>query len=116
MTIAREILSAVAAELRADPALAQELRELLGATVTPTADHEALYLSVPAYARRVSLSERTVWTLAARGLPTIGERRGRRVDVRRADEWMRERAASVDDTIERSARSSARRAARAVTK
>jgi hypothetical protein len=47
------------------------------------------YLRAAEYARRVSVSERTVWALVTRGLPTIGRGKSRRIDVARADEWLR---------------------------
>jgi hypothetical protein len=51
--------------------------------------------------------------MVARGLPTIGSGRSRRVDVERADVWLRNERDAVDDVIERSARQSARRIAKA---
>jgi predicted DNA-binding transcriptional regulator AlpA len=80
-------------------------------TPTPANDSTALYLRVPGYAKRVSLSERTIWSLISKGLPTIGAGRSRRVDVARADEWLRERRDHVDDALERQARAAAGRAA-----
>jgi hypothetical protein len=40
-----------------------------------------------------------VWTLVAKGLPTIGAGRSKRVDVARADAWLRERRDHVDDAL-----------------
>jgi hypothetical protein len=68
-----------------------------------------LYVRAAEYARRVALSERTVWTLIAQGLPTIGSGRARRVDVARADEWLRgPRKGEVDAALEAQARRAAR--------
>jgi hypothetical protein len=113
--VGREILIGIVAALREDPTLARELRELLGVAASePKADSAQLFMRVRDYAGRVSLSERTVWNMIARGLPTVGESRSRRVDVARADLWLRNERKAVDDSVERSARESARRAARAV--
>jgi hypothetical protein len=98
-------------ELRADPKLAADFRELLGATATPEIS-EPIYLRVADYAKRVSLSERTVWNFIVQGLPTIGTGRTRRVAVADADAWLRDRRETVDDGVERQARAAARRAAR----
>jgi hypothetical protein len=110
--VGREILGGIVAALREDPALARDLRELLGVAGTePKADSSRLFVRVREYAARVSLGERTVWTMITRGLPTVGKGRSRRVDVERANVWLRNERRAVDDSIERSARASARRAA-----
>lgn len=112
--IGREILIGIVAALKDEPALAGELRSLLGVEAPKmTPDSAQLFMRVSAYAARVSLSERTVWSMIARGLPTIGSGRSRRVDVERADLWLRSERDAVDDAIEQSARRSARRAAKA---
>lgn len=72
---------------------------------------EILYERVSAFARRVAISERTIWTYIKQGLPTIGSGRGRRVDVQAAIRWLTDRSDLVDDRIEKMARASARRAA-----
>jgi len=92
-----------------------ELRELVRQAVreelAPRSAPEPVYLSVAKFAEHVSLSERTVWSLVAKGLPTIGAGRGRRVDVRAAVEWMRGQREQLDDAVERDARRAARKAA-----
>jgi hypothetical protein len=112
----REVLLGILAALKAEPLLAAELRTLLG-TGAPMSEvtEEQIFMRVPAYAARVSLGERTVWNLVTRGLPTIGRGKSRRVDVERADVWLREERDHLDDAVEQSARRSARRAAKAVT-
>jgi hypothetical protein len=84
--VGREILVGIVVALKEEPALARELRQLLG-VVTPerTLDSAQLFMRVRPYAARVSLGERTVWSMIARGLPTVGKGRSRRVDVERAD-------------------------------
>jgi hypothetical protein len=112
--VRREILVDIVTALREEPALARELRTLLGAEASEQNVASAqLFMRVPAYAARVSLGERTVWNMVSRGLPTIGSGRSRRVDVERADVWLRNDRDAVDDVVERSARQSARRAAKA---
>jgi hypothetical protein len=93
-----------------------ELRALIGEAVRgalapASTSPEPLYLSVPKFAAHVAMSERTIWNLIAKGLPTIGAGRGRRVDVRAALEWLRVQKTQADDSVERSARRAARRAA-----
>ncbi len=114
--VGREILVGIVGALKEEPALARELRQLLGvATQEPTPDSPPLFMRVRDYAARASLGERTVWNLIARGLPTVGKGRARRVDVECADVWIRNERTAKDDSVERSARESARRAAKAVT-
>ena len=85
---------------------------VIAALRVPAAAHDPIFMKVPAYAERIGVSERHAWKLAKEGLPTIGEGRARRVDVVRADEWLRARsAATSDDSIERRARADARRSA-----
>ena len=104
------VLAAIVAELRAHPEIVAEIRELF---IAPAAKPEAetVYERVPAFAARVAISERSAWNLVKLGLPCIGERRGRRVVVAEALAWMRDRKNAVDDSIAKSARASARRAA-----
>ncbi len=114
--LARELLVGIAAVLKADPAVAAELRTLLGVAARASEASEVqTFMRVPAYAARVSLGERTVWSLVSRGLPTVGSGKSRRVDVERADAWLRGQRGQVDDAVEESARRSARRAAKTVT-
>ncbi len=113
-TVGRELLMGIVAALKEEPALAAELRALFGmAAPDSTSTTGELFMRVSNYATRVSLSERTVWGLVARGLPTVGSGRTRRVDVERADAWLRSERGAIDDVVERSARLAARRAARA---
>lgn len=110
--VGREILAGIVVALREEPALARDLRDLLGTAPSEAkVDSAQLFMRVRAYATRISLSERTVWNLIARGLPTIGKGGSRRVDVERADLWLRNERTAVDDSVEQSARASARRAA-----
>jgi hypothetical protein len=112
--VGRELLAGIVEALKEDPALAGELRSLLALPSLATkADPGLLFMRVPAYAARVSLSERTVWGLVARGLPTVGSGRARRVDVAGADVWLRSERETTHEAVERSARHSARRAAKA---
>jgi hypothetical protein len=107
------IVGAVEA-LEADPELAARARRALGIVEPTTAappTTEALYLKVPAYAQRIDVSESTAWALLRKGLPTIGAGRSRRVDCRRADDWLRARRNHVDEAVERDARRRARKAA-----
>jgi len=108
VNFAREFI----AELRADPKLAADFRELLGATGTRAAEPSALYLPVAKYADRLGVGERTVWNWVRGGLPTIGSGRTRRVAVADADAWLRTQRDQVDDGIERQARAAARKALR----
>jgi hypothetical protein len=111
VTIARELLGAVVAELKANPSLARDLSELLRVAQTP-GEATPNYLRVRDFAVRVAMSERTVWRLVSRGLPMVGAGHARRVDVARAEAWLREQREMVDDAVERQARAAARRAAR----
>jgi hypothetical protein len=113
--VGRELLAGIICALREEPAFARDLRDLLGtASLEAKVDSAEVFMRARDYAAHVSVSERTVWNLIARGLPTIGKGRSRRIDVERADLWLRNERAAVDDSVEQSARESARRAARAV--
>jgi hypothetical protein len=117
MTVARELLVAMVGELRADPKLAAELRDLLVAPAPAAPKPEALYLKVSAYAEHAALSKRTIWNLIRLGMPVVGAGRLLRVDVRAADAWRRDQRTIVASALVREARASATRAARkAVTR
>jgi hypothetical protein len=112
VSVGRELLVEVVAALKADPELARELRELLGVAAAKAPEPTPIYMRVAEYAKRVSLSERTLWYLVPKGLPVVGDGPARRVDVARADTWLRERSAQLDDAVEREARAAAAKAAR----
>jgi hypothetical protein len=70
------------------------------------------FMKVATYAARTGYSTRTIETFITEGLPTVGQRRLRRVDIEPADEWIRKRAAherDAQDSVEREARDDARR-------
>ncbi len=103
------------ADVLADKVAERLLPRLLAALDQRSDDaNDPLFVRVPAYAERTGVSERKMWDLVAKGLPTIGAGRARRVDVRAADEWLRAQAAlDVNDALERRARLDARRLAQA---
>jgi len=106
------LLDAVVTAAEQNPALADRLRALLAPAVN--VEPVAIYQRVSDYAARIGVSKRTGWSLVAAGMPTIGAGRYRRVDVARADEWLRARS-QTDDAIERRARADASRAGRKAT-
>jgi hypothetical protein len=72
----------------------------------------AEFMKIADYARRTGYSVRTIENFLVDGLPTVGERRLRRVDVEPADECIRTRAAREldhQDAFEREVRDNARR-------
>jgi hypothetical protein len=103
-----ELLAELVRALETRPDLAARLRVVLALASGPA---EPIYLRVPDWAERAGVSRRTAWTWVGAGLPTVGTGRTRRVDVKLADAWLRERA-SVDDAIEKRARADATRAAK----
>jgi len=112
VSIGRDLLLEIVEAAESDPALAERVRRALGVpSPAPEEAPAAIYLRVAEYARRVSLGERTVWALVSRGLPTVGTGRGRRIDVARADEWLRSQRDRVDAETEAQARRAARQAA-----
>jgi hypothetical protein len=112
MTIGRDLLLEIIHAAEGDPSLAERVRRVLGVQrVDEAQEPAAVYLRVAEYARRLSLGERTVWALVSRGLPTIGRGRSRRIDIARADEWLRNQQGEVDAAIAAQARRAARRAA-----
>jgi len=111
MSIGRDLLLEIIDAAERDPVLVERVRRALGVHPAEAKKPVAVYLRAVEYARRVSLSERTVWALISQGLPTIGRGRSRRIDVARADEWLRGQQAQVDAAIEGQARRAARLAA-----
>jgi hypothetical protein len=112
MSFGRDVLVEIINAAERDPALAERMRRVLGmAPVEPVDGSSPIYLRAAEYARRVSVSERTVWALVTRGLPTIGRGKSRRIDVARADEWLRGQRDQVDVAIQAQARRAARHAA-----
>jgi len=112
MTIGRDLLLEIIHAAEGDPSLAERVRRVLGVQrVDEAREPAAVYLRVAEYARRLSLGERTVWALVSRGLPTIGRGRSRRIDVERADDWLRSQQGEVDAAIAAQARRAARCAA-----
>jgi hypothetical protein len=111
MSIGRDLLLEIVDAAERDPALAERVRRVLGARQEEAKEATAIYLRATEYARRVSLGERTVWALVSRGLPTVGTGKSRRIDVARADEWLRCQSSKVDDALQEQARRAAVRAA-----
>ena len=96
MSVARELLIEVVAELRRDPALARALRELLGADAQPSTSGAGLQ-RVSAWCRDLGVSPRLARQWITEGLPVV--RRGRLAFVRvaEAEAWL----ASNGRTVER---------------
>jgi hypothetical protein len=112
VSIGRDLLLEIIDAAERDPALAERVRRVLGVPPGQKDKETApIYLRAAEYARRTSLGERTVWALMSRGLPTIGSGKSRRIDVARADEWLRGQRGQVDAVIEAQARRAAQRAA-----
>lgn len=112
MSFGRDLLLEIIDAAERDPAIAERVRRMLGVQhVEEAKEPEAIYLRAVEYARRISLAERTVWALISEGLPTVGSGKARRIDVARADEWLRGRRQRVDAAIQAQARRAAQRAA-----
>ena len=78
-------------------ALAAEIARLIASrSPAPPTPPEVLFMPPKQYAQRVAVSVRPLRDLVAAGLPTVGTGRARRVDVRRADEWLRTRVEPAD--------------------
>jgi hypothetical protein len=102
-------------ENRAFPIVAGWASDAKPIAVTPGAP-PVKFMKIADYARRTGYSVRTVENFLVEGLPSVGERRLRRVDVEAADEWIRGRAArdqADHDAFEEDARRDARRGGRA---
>jgi hypothetical protein len=101
--------------IEADPALASRVRAVLNTgDRVPVQQHEPeiLYSTAAQYAERHAVSLRTVRSWISAGMPTVGDGRTRRVDVRGADQWRRARAGDDDSIAERARRDAARETAR----
>lgn len=75
----------------------------------PPAAPLQLYMTAKDFASHLGVSLRTVRTWLASGLPTVGRKRLRKVDVARAMAWLQ--AGGDDGAVERQARHDARCAA-----
>ncbi len=112
MSLVRQVLVAALDALESDATLQDRVRRLLGVSGSPASPADVQFETVGAFSERVSLSERRMWQLVREGLPTVGIGRSRRVDVRRAIEWLRDPSRRVGSEVERDARRRARLAAR----
>ena len=119
-TAVAERIVAHLAEHRADPGSmrieAGRPSDPKPVAVTAAEGPPAKFMKIAAYARRTGYSVRTIENFLIEGLPTVGERRLRRVDVEAADEWIRGRVVrdrEGRDAVEEEAREDARRGGRA---
>lgn len=110
--LADEIVSAIAHS----PALRARLRTMLDEDRAPVhaANDDALRTaSIDDYAAAVQIGRRTVEGWIKRGLPTLGSGRGRRIDLGRADAWVRANGIDASEAEARElAKVHGRRAAR----
>ncbi len=118
MSLERAFLLGVIAALRADPKLGADLRAALGPAAIPsTSAPEVEYERANAFARRVGVSPRQVWTFVRQGMPVIGSGRLRRIHVAPAlaslarDEVRVTQSAEVEERARAAARRDVRRAA-----
>lgn len=93
-SLAAELLEAIVRRVETDPALAARLRGVLGAE--PQAPQGAPFMRVEEYAARRGFSRKSVERWIRSGMPSLGEGVGRRVDVERADAWLRARSNNTD--------------------
>jgi len=76
-------------------AFVQELRGLLGGHVVQrTEPSDPVFMKIGAYAKSRGYSRSTIQEYLNAGMPHVGGRGGRRVDVRAADEWIKMGAAA----------------------
>ena len=107
--LAREIAEALVEAIESNDEIATRLRARLSATpVEPT----AMFATVANYAHRVGFSRRSIENMIRDGLPTIGVGSGLRIDVERADAWVRLRRAPRPDVSPEEAAERGRAAAR----
>ena len=80
-------------------ALADKVAAALPAPTTKGTESNAPFLMrIPDYAKRLGYSTAHVSRLIAKGLPTLGRHKGRRVHVARADRWLEENLDHLDLT------------------
>ena len=112
MNLARELLISIVDELRADPTLANQLRELLAPAATTrvvATNPEPVYATVPAFCTRMGWSRSHVESLIKSGLPVVGCGRARRIPIQQAEAWLSQGAG--DGAAARCANASRARAA-----
>lgn len=112
MLTAATVLAELVVALETRPDLLLRLQQLLSPqqpshTAPPP---EPIYATVTQAMARYQVSRRTIFAWVRAGMPTVGRGRTRRVDVRRADSWLREHRG--ESTPEELARARARRTLR----
>jgi len=110
MNVARDLIATALDAIEKDPEIQRRLRDVIRLLASPTTPHDAEFERVAEFAKRVALSERTIWKFVKSGMPTIGVGRARRIDVARAVEWLRRHREQRDVVVELEARRRARAA------
>lgn len=110
---AREIATELLNVLKTDPSAAKGLREALGLDEIGDGS-EPKWVTIAAFAKRTGFSRRTIERYLKSGLPAEGNGPARRIDVERADAWLRiELGRKAGDPISEEAEAAARGAAAA---
>ena len=87
--LGNEVVDALLERLLSDPKLVAALRRALGDGAAVRDEPEVLFCTLAKYAARTGLSRGRIETLLRAGLPSVGKRAGLRIDVERADAWIR---------------------------
>lgn len=90
------LVEIVVSVLELNPVFRERLKKVLGVEPAPApeAPVEFLYMPIVAWAKHVGIGRSKAFELAKEpGFPIVLNGRARRVDVRAAERWMRERSA-----------------------
>lgn len=99
--LAQELLDALVHRLETDPQLSNRLREVLAPDRAEGAS--LAFMRVDEYGVRRGVARCAVERWMREGMPVIGNGRGRRIDVERADAWLRARTRGAPVTAEEAA-------------
>ncbi|MBX3199412.1 MAG: hypothetical protein KF850_19975 [Labilithrix sp.] len=96
-TLGESLVEIVVSELEQNPAFRERLKKALAVEPAPEPKPEFIYLPIVAWAKHVQIGRSKAFELAKDPtFPTVMSGRARRVDVRAAEQWMRERFAQAN--------------------
>jgi hypothetical protein len=98
MLLLTAFIALVVRVLTSNPKLLLPLKDHLPGSVDGAAPRA---ITIRGFAARWAYSERTIEYLLTRGLPSVGQKRMRRIPLPEADEWMKRHLNDEDDALDR---------------
>jgi excisionase family DNA binding protein len=106
--IVSELVRGVARAAQREPEMIKGFLKAFGLGAPAPSSGGQFSVTMDEYAKRVGYSKRTIEKFVARGMPSVGKGRLRRIPIAQADEWIRTTVESDDVAIESEARAVAR--------